>query len=131
MPIINRYTRKVVRIGDKYLFPGNMPVEVTAFGPGEVVFKGQDGFTVSIPTGMFGLETTAQVEPSTLMTDDDWIHATNNAKETGGHFMGHLARAYQHADGSNRPPIKKAYHTHFFRFLSQERMEQLKMDAES
>jgi hypothetical protein len=70
-----------------------------------------------------------KVEPSELMTGDDWIHATNTAKAMGGHFMGHLARAYQHADGSNQPPIKAAYHSHFFRFLSDERQRELEAQA--
>lgn len=67
--------------------------------------------------------------PSTLMTFDDWIHATNNAKESGGHFMGYLARAYQHADHGNQPPLKDAYHSHFFRFLSEERRRELEAQA--
>lgn len=60
-------------------------------------------------------------EPSELMTRDDWIHATNNAKEMGGHFMSNLSRAYQHADSGNVVPIRQNYHSHFFRFLSDER----------
>lgn len=63
--------------------------------------------------------------PSELMTRDDYIHATNNAKETGGHFMSHLSRAYQHADGSNVKALRANYHSHFFRFLSDKRRQEL------
>lgn len=76
-------------------------------------------------------EQAAKPEASTLMTFDDWIHATNNAKEYGGHFMGHLAIAFQHADSSNQPPLKAAYHSHFFRFLSEDRRKYLQACADA
>jgi hypothetical protein len=54
---------------------------------------------------------------SELMTRDDWIRASNNAKETGGHFMSNLAHAYQHADTHNARALRENYHQHFFGYL--------------
>jgi hypothetical protein len=127
--IINQLTGRSVRVGDKFSMPGGLLVEIVGFASRHAVLRAQDGNTDNVewpvPLDALQLQWKEEKEPSRLMTDDDWIHATNNARETGGHFMGYLARAYQHADGSNRPPIKAAYHAHFFRFLSEDRRKYL------
>jgi hypothetical protein len=127
--LVNRLNGQgTVRVGATFVLPGDMTIEVMALGEKTILVQScyhREAGNWEIPLNVLCLEWRDQKEASELMTEDDWIHASNNAREDGGHFMGYLARAYQHADGSNRPPIKRAYHTHFFRFLSEDRRKYL------
>jgi hypothetical protein len=132
--IVNRLTGNIVRIGDKLTLPGNMPVEVAAFETHHITFRALEADARwVVPLCSLGLEWRESVvtQPWSLMTDDDWIHATNHAKDRGGHFASNLARAYQHSDGSNRKPIRQAerFQQLFFDYLDHERREALTLQA--
>lgn len=127
--IVSQYTGRTVRIGDMFAFPGGATVEVTEFGSETVRLRiGKVSRRYSLD--LLGLEwTEREIAPSTLMTGDDWIYATNHAKEVGGGFLSALALAVQRADSGNVEPLKREYHTHFFPFLPQERQAELRLFA--
>lgn len=130
--IVNTQTGNIVRVGDKCSFFGWMYVEVAGFTETTIWFCNVDSCKrFSLPLADLGLEWQEgeSKQPWELMTNDDWICASNGAIQIGGHFMTFLAKAFQHADGGNQPPIKKAYAQHFYRYLPKERKDRLEAEA--
>lgn len=126
--VINNYTGQIVRVGDAIVLPGNLLVKITGFKDEDMLVLGEisDRYVpLTIPFAAFGLRWYDSAGPWEAMTFDDWIHASNAMRERGGHFASHLAIAFQHADGSNQPPLKRAYGQLFFSYLSEHRQQEL------
>jgi hypothetical protein len=123
--VISTITNCTVRVGDKVTLPGNLPATVSGLASRHVVLTAED-WEVRMDFRDIGLEWREGVDPASLMTNDDWLHASISMKEAGGGFASALALAYQRADHSNAQPILDNYGHLFFTFLSAERQKQLR-----
>lgn len=129
--VVSTITGATARIGDEFTLPGGLRCTISEFtGTYLLAVTQQSPTRVALPMSSIGLEwvETDGKSPWERMTSDDWVHAAGKMSTEGGHFASSLAKAYVHADSSNRPPIKASYGHLFFRFLSHERQDELRRE---